>query len=315
MWRTPQRPPLLRDEGDAWSERDRALLARIVQARARQDERAARRAAHQLLVPYVSAVESLVVSRTRSFALRRCDCEEIACATLERLARDLVREPDLRGVSFGAAVARKVKDQIADFLAARSRRTRLLREEPTAPHELPEPIAHHEPPPFEQAAAVEALLQPLAPHEREIVYERHVLDLSIGQVAARRGIQPDAVKKACQRGMRKAREAREARQAGEARKAREAHRAREERKAREANMAREVHEAEATPAREARDAGEASDANSMSTFSASPPGMGDEGPTKDTKTGDSSVGLSNQKSKSETPQDRKSMRGGKRGKS
>lgn len=310
---------MLRDDGnvwgerrDVWSERDRALLARIVQARARRDERAARRAAHQLLVPYLPAVESLVASRTRSFALRRCDCEEIACATLERLARDLVREPDLRGASFGAAVARKVKDQIADFLAARARRTRMLYEELTAPHELPEPVAHHESPPFEQAAAVETLLQSLAPHEREIVYERHVLDLSIGQVAARRGIQPDAVKKACHRGMRKARQAREVL---------EARRARETRKAREATMASEAGETEAGEAgevheaREVRDASEANDANSMSTFSAPHSGIRDEGPAKDTGTGDSSVGLSNQKSKSEAPQDGKSMRGGKRGKS
>ena len=293
--RAPRRVPLSGGDRGAWEERDRALLARIADARLRGDERSARLAAGELLVPYLPAIELLVVSRTRWLALCRCDREEIASGALERLVRELVCEPDLHGASFGAVVTMKVKDQISDFLSLKARRWRLVREELTAPEELPEPVAHSDPTPFEQAVAAEAILRPLAPGEQEIVYERYVLDLSIGEVAASRGIQPDAVKKACMRGARKIREARAAREAHEARKAREA---REAREARQANNARE-----ADGGREARNDPEASDANSMSTFLASHSGIGDEGPTEDTRTG-KSVGLSNQKSRSEPHEDK-----------
>jgi len=213
--------------------------------------------------------------------LRPCEREEITSAALERVARDLAREPYLRGVSFRAAVIRKVKDQISDFATARARRRRLMREELTSPEGMPEVAACANPTPVEQAAAAEPMLRPLPPREREIVYERYVLDRSIGEVAACRGIQRDAVKKACTRG------------AGKMRKAYEA---------------RGVH-----GSNDARDARDTSDPNSMSTFSTSHSGIGDEGPTDECpRTGDSSVGRYDQKSKFE-PHDGKSVRSGKRG--
>ena len=248
--RAPRRVPLSGEDRGAWEERDRALLARIADARLRGDERQARLAAGELLVPYLPAVEALVARRTARTRLQKRDREEISSGALERLAWELVCEPDLHGASFGAIVTVKVASTITDFLRARSRHAH---ERLTAPEELPEPFADAELPPFEQAEAVEAILRALAPHEQEIVYERYVLDRSIGEVAVSRGIQPDSVKKACTRGARKIREARRAREAHEARKAREAREARE-----------------ADEGRLARKDPEASKAGSMSTFSTSP---------------------------------------------
>ncbi|MHB1569459.1 MAG: sigma-70 family RNA polymerase sigma factor [Solirubrobacteraceae bacterium] len=259
----PQASPLLAEPGRLSSRRDEILLRRMIRVRARNDERAARRIVDQLVRPYVPAIEALVARRTRWLALRSCDREEISSAVLERLARDLARTQRLPGVAFGAVVRRKVKDQISDFLVARANRWRLGREDLTAPEDLPEPAAPPEPTPLEQAAAATALLHGLGPCERAIVYERYVLDLSIGEVAAGRGIQPAAVKKACTRG---------------ARKLRAVHEARERKETRESDGARECPGAHDRVARGTDDQMEPDSAKPMSTFLAPPSGIEGEGP-------------------------------------
>jgi DNA-directed RNA polymerase specialized sigma24 family protein len=202
-----QRVSFACEDWGAWNERDSPLLKRIVAARAHGDERSARLVAGELLTPYLRALRTLVARRTARMRLQPCDREEIVSGAVERVVRDLLSKPDLGGVPLGAVVAVKVRDQISDFVRGRSAR---VDEEPTAPGDLPESPVHARPTPVEQAEAAATLLHPLGPCERAIVYERYVLDLSIGDVAASRGIQPDAVKKACTRGARKIREAHDA---------------------------------------------------------------------------------------------------------
>jgi DNA-directed RNA polymerase specialized sigma24 family protein len=262
--RPPHGSPLVPELGCFWNRRDEILLRRMLHARARDDERAARRVVDQLLRPYVPAIEALVARRTRWIALRSCDREEISSAVLERLARDLARTQRLPGVAFGALVRRKVKDQISDYLVARANRWRLGREDLTAPEDLPEPVAQPEPTPLEQAAAATALLHGLGPCERAIVYERYVLDLSIREVAASRGIQPAAVKKACTRG---------------GRKLREAHEARRPKEGGEPDDARDRVDPRGHVARASGEHEGSASTKPMSTSSAPPQGIGDEGPT------------------------------------
>ncbi|MHB1860517.1 MAG: RNA polymerase sigma factor, partial [Solirubrobacteraceae bacterium] len=271
-------------------------------ARARRDEPAARRLTDQLLAPHLRAVATFVFSRAASLALRRCDCEEIAAGAFERIARELGGELDTGGVPIAAIAIRKTKDELSAFLAQRARRWLPPTEELTAPEDLPEPAVEPDPTAAEQAAAAVAILRPLGRREREMLYERHVLDLGIGEVAARRGVQPDTVKKATTRGVRKIREAQSEREALAARLAQAGDQARE----RGAGGVRYA------PAGRHDPAPIHEDPNSMSTFAAPHSGLKDEGPRGDAVSDGPAVGLSNQKGKSE-PQDIASSGSGKRG--
>jgi RNA polymerase sigma factor (sigma-70 family) len=202
--RAPRHVPLSCDDRGAWNERDRMLLARIAHARLRGDERSARLAAGELLIPYLPGVQALVARRTAWMRVQQRDREEIVSIAIERLLHALAREPELKGAPFGAVATTKVADAIVDFLRARKRH---VGERLTAPEDFPDLPAGEASTPVEQAAAADTILSPLRRREREIVYERYVLELDAGEVAGRRDMSTAAVKMTCSRGLRKIRDA------------------------------------------------------------------------------------------------------------
>lgn len=156
-----------------------------------------------MLDPYLPAVRALVARRVARLGLQPPDREEIVSVAIERLLRTLANEPELKGMPFGAVATTKVADAIIDFLRASRRR---VPERLTAPEGFPDIHAPEALLPFEQTVAVGTILRSLRQRERQIVYERHVLELTAGEVASRVDMSVAAVKMTCSRGLRKLRE-------------------------------------------------------------------------------------------------------------
>lgn len=97
----------------------------------------------------------------------------------------------------------------------RERARRWGRESPTDPDEIPEAPIDPPPTPVEQAVAMGGLLEAMSEREARIVYEHHVRELDLAEIARRHGTSVPAVKKTLTRGKRKAREARARQSAGE----------------------------------------------------------------------------------------------------
>lgn len=155
--------------------------------------------------PEISAVRRLVARRTARLRLQWADREEIVSAVLERLSAARTRYAAEPAASLGAIVAQNVEWAIVDFCRSAARRGE--RERLTAPECLPEAAAEPVVTRAERAGALDALLGPLTEREREILFERYVLELSAGEVGARHGMRQGAVKMACTRAVGKVRRA------------------------------------------------------------------------------------------------------------
>lgn len=168
------------------------------------------RASTRLCVPpptrasELTLVGRLVGRRTASLRLQPVDREEIVSAVLERLVIARRRSPDFNGAPEAAVIAQNVDWAVTDFCRAQMRRS--ARERLTEPELLPERPAAAAPRLGEQGL-LRSLVPPLTVREREILFERYVIGLHAHDVADHRGMNTDAVKAACSRAARKAREA------------------------------------------------------------------------------------------------------------
>lgn len=159
----------------------------------------------ELRLPQLAGVRGMVARRTAHMRLQWLDREEIVSAVMERMVKALARRGGVGAKALGAATAENVDWAIADFCRAGMRR--MGREQLTAPQEIPEPCTQEPPSAAEQADCLASLLRPLKEREREMLFERYVLELDAGEVAARHRMRPEAVTMACTRATRKARAA------------------------------------------------------------------------------------------------------------
>lgn len=109
--------------------RDRQLLDRIAEARARNDELGRLRektAAGELLAPYVSEVRRIVSWRLASIQPDPADVEDIASAVIEHMVKKLGTTTDFGGVPFRVLVFLNAQTRAIDYWRARKRRNRRL---------------------------------------------------------------------------------------------------------------------------------------------------------------------------------------------
>lgn len=192
------------DDHEDQDARDRRLLARIIDGRARSDglgDLRAKTAMGELLAPYWSKVRRFVAWRLKSIAPQPTDVDEIAGRVFERLVNVLNEQISFGEATFRVLVYKNANWEVIDFWRQRKR---AIGREADLGGEMPEIPA------TEQVALVHTevfaeIIEELSPREQRIVVERWVVGLSPQEIADRMGVARGAVDTACSRALAKLR--------------------------------------------------------------------------------------------------------------
>ena len=182
------------------------LCSRLAEAARRGDECRMRELAWELVgrsLPRARRKARLLLPAPRWCREDREDA--VSKASVRLFVALLEHDEPVAGMPASALAALCLRRTALDLCRERARRWG--RESPTDPAEIPEAPIDPPRPPVEQAAAMGGLLEAMSEREATIVYEHHVRELDLAEIARRHGTSVPAVKKALSRGKRKAREA------------------------------------------------------------------------------------------------------------
>lgn len=184
--------------------RDRRLLDRIDEARARNDELGRLReqtATGELLAPYWSELLRIVSWRLASIEPDPADIEDIASAVIEHMVKKLGDRTDFGGVPFRVLVFLNAQTRAIDYWRARGRRNRRVSdfggEVPEVPASEEVALVH--------AEVMAEIIEDLGPRDKRILVERYVAGLAPEEIADRLGVTRKVVDTAYSRALAKLR--------------------------------------------------------------------------------------------------------------
>ncbi len=193
------------DDHEDQDARDRRLLRRVADARARSDEIGRLReqtATGELLAPYWSDVCRVVNWRLASISPDRADVEDIASKVIEEIINKLESDTYFDGVPFRVVVIRRAQARAIDYWRARMRsRTRPA----GLGGELPETAAREEIA-LVHAEVMAEIIEDLGTRDQRILIERYVIGLSPQEIANGLGVSRKVVDTAYSRALGKLRE-------------------------------------------------------------------------------------------------------------
>jgi RNA polymerase sigma factor (sigma-70 family) len=180
--------------------RDRRLLHRVTEARARGDDIGRLRektAMGELLAPYWSEACRIVSWRLASISPHRADVEDIASKVIEEMIKKLKEDTDFGGVPFRVLVFLRAQTRAIDYWRAHLRRKGRHTD---LGGELPDVAAR------EEAALVHAevmaeIIEELGPRDQRILVERYVAGLTPQEIADGLGVSRKVVDTAYSRAL------------------------------------------------------------------------------------------------------------------
>lgn len=184
--------------------RDRRLLHRIAEARARGDELGRLRektAMGELLDPYWSEVRRIVTWRLASIAPDAADIEDISSNVIEHMIKKLKKSTEFGGVPFRVLVFLDAQTRAIDHWRARTRRNRHLSDFGGA---VPV-VAAREEVALVHAEVMAEIIDELGPRDQRILVERYVAGLTPQEIADRLGVSRKVVDTAYSRALAKLR--------------------------------------------------------------------------------------------------------------
>jgi RNA polymerase sigma factor (sigma-70 family) len=196
--------PAVENDYETQDIRDRRLLDRIADARARGDELGClreRTAMGELLAPYWFKVRRIVGWRLASISPDPTDVEDISSKVIEHMIKKLVKTTDLGGVPFRVLVFLDAHTRAIDYWRARTRRNSRLSD---FGGELPE-IPAREEVALVHAEVIAEIIEDLAPRDQRILVERYVAGLTPQEIADGLGVSREVVDTAYSRALAKLR--------------------------------------------------------------------------------------------------------------
>jgi RNA polymerase sigma factor (sigma-70 family) len=197
-------PAPAEDDYEDQDVRDRHLLNRIADARARGDEIGRlreRTAMGELLAPYWAQVRHVVTWRLASISPDPADVEDISSKVIEHMIKKLNEMTNFDGAPFRVLVFLNAQTRAIDYWRARRRSNRRHCD---FGGELPEVAAG------EQVALVHAevmaeIIEDLGPRDQRILVERYVAGLTPQEIADGLGVSRQVVDTAYSRALAKLR--------------------------------------------------------------------------------------------------------------
>jgi RNA polymerase sigma factor (sigma-70 family) len=196
--------PAVEDDYEAQDIRDRRLLGRIADARARGDELGSlreRTAMGELLAPYWFKVRRIVGWRLASISPDPTDVEDISSKVIEHMIKKLKKTTDLGGAPFRVVVFLDAHTRAIDYWRARTRRNSRLSD---FGGELPE-IPAREEVALVHAEVMAEIIGDLAPRDQRFLVERYVAGLTPQEIADGLGVSREVVDTAYSRALAKLR--------------------------------------------------------------------------------------------------------------
>jgi RNA polymerase sigma factor (sigma-70 family) len=196
--------PAVEDDYEAQDIRDRRLLDRIADARARGDELGClreRTAMGELLAPYWFKVRRIVGWRLASISPDPTDVEDISSKVIEHMIKKLKKTTDLGGAPFRVLVFLDAHTRAIDYWRARTRCNSRLSD---FGGELPE-IPAREEVALVHAEVIAEIIDDLAPRDQRILVERYVAGLTPQEIADGLGVSREVVDTAYSRALAKLR--------------------------------------------------------------------------------------------------------------
>jgi RNA polymerase sigma factor (sigma-70 family) len=197
-------PPAVEDDNEGQDVRDRRLLDRIADARARDDEIGClreRTAMGELLAPYWSEVRRIVGWRLASISPDPTDVEDISSKVIEHIIKKLKKTTDLGGAPLRVIVFLDAQTRAIDYWRARTRRNSRLSDFggkiPEVPAREEVTLAH--------AEVMAEIIKDLAPRDQRILVERYVAGLTPQEIADGLGVSREVVDTAYSRALAKLR--------------------------------------------------------------------------------------------------------------
>jgi RNA polymerase sigma factor (sigma-70 family) len=197
-------PPAVVNDYKDQDVRDRRLLGRIADARARDDEIGClreRTAMGELLAPYWSEVRRIVGWRLASISPDPADVEDISSKVIEHMTKKLKKTTDLGGAPFRVLVFLDAQTRAIDYWRARTRRNSRLSD---FGGELPEVPAREEVA-LVHAEVMAEIIEDLKPRDQRILIERYVVGLTPQEIADGLGVSREVVDTAYSRALAKLR--------------------------------------------------------------------------------------------------------------
>jgi len=197
-------PPAVEDDHEDQDVRDRRLLDRIADARARGDEIGClreRTAMGELLAPYWSEVLRIVGWRLASISPDPADVEDVSSKVIEHMIKKLKETTDLGGMPFRVLVFLDAQTRAIDHWRARTRRNRHLSD---FGGELPE-VSAREDVTLVHAEVIAEIIDDLGPRDQRILVERYVGGLTPQEIADGLGVSREVVDTAYSRALAKLR--------------------------------------------------------------------------------------------------------------
>jgi RNA polymerase sigma factor (sigma-70 family) len=196
--------PGVENDYEAQDIRDRRLLDRIADARARGDELGClreRTAMGELLAPYWFKVRRIVGWRLASISPDPTDVEDISSKVIEHMIKKLKNTTDLGGAPFRVLVFLDAQTHAIDYWRARTRRNSRWSD---FGGELPE-IPAREEVALVHAEVIAEVIEDLAPRDQRILVERYVAGLTPQEIADGLGVSREVVDTAYSRALAKLR--------------------------------------------------------------------------------------------------------------
>jgi RNA polymerase sigma factor (sigma-70 family) len=180
--------------------RDRRLLRRIAEARARGDELGRLRektAAGELLAPYWYEARRIATWRLTSIRPATADVEDIASAVIEHMAKKLAERTAFGSMPFRVLVYLDANARSIDYWRARRRRSQRMLDSGGDVSKL----AAQEEAALVHAEVMAEIIKDLGPRDQRILIERYVVGLAPQEIADRLGVTRQVVDTAYSRAL------------------------------------------------------------------------------------------------------------------